>query len=98
MTTKTPIKISNVLWHVNQFEFRDWDRAIFQSYNSVCCVIDYKHSKITFWRDWDYSKTTVKHLLEFMRRFWNQTSKSIRKAIECWKLWYFKVVYDSELA
>lgn len=95
-TPNTP-KITNVLGHVNQFEIREKDRAIFQSYDSICVVIDYKKSVIYFWRDWDYSKTTVKHLLDFMYRFWNLTSKKIREAIECWKLWYFKVVYDENL-
>lgn len=92
MTTK---KISNVLWHCNQFEYRDNNKAVFQSYESICCIVDYAKQLITFWKHWDYSKTTLKHLKAFL--CYSGSKKDLQKALELWELRGMKLIYDWEL-
>lgn len=50
----------------NQFEIRQGELLIFQSYNSTICIIDYRTDTITFGRDWDYSRTTYMYLYKFL--------------------------------
>ena len=56
----------------NQFVKTIWDEKnnveaiIFQSYKSDICKIDTKAQVILFGSDWDYSKTTMKHLKKFL--------------------------------
>lgn len=59
-------EVSNVLWHVNQFDVLCNDANYFYSYSSLICTIDWKKRTITFYSDWDYSKTTRKHLYAFL--------------------------------
>lgn len=55
----------------NQFVLTEGDMIVFQSYNSRVCELC-KGSMgfdrvVRLGRDFDYSKTTVKHLLNFLR-------------------------------
>ena len=52
----------------NQFIIYTGDTRIFQSYNSVVAI--YKNGEgLTLGRDWDYSKTTLKHLYIFLDKY-----------------------------
>lgn len=51
----------------NQFLMEDEKQAIFQSYNSVIAIYDKENHNLTFGCDWDYSKTTLKHLYIYLR-------------------------------
>lgn len=67
----------------NQFVIEDGDCIAFQSYRSRVCEI--KNGVVTLGRHWDYSKTTMKHLNEFLRQngFYNLIgAKAIREAIK----------------
>ena len=89
------LNISNVLGHVNQYAFIDWEKDVFQSYQSICAIRDWNKKEITLWRDWDYSKTTLKHLKAFLNI--TLSAKEIREAIEIWQLGGFKLIYDEDL-
>jgi len=71
----------------NQFVFIDTDKIVFQSYDSVCCIIE-KTAKgigrITLGRNWCYSVTTSKYLFAFLREYadmQNVNRKSLENAI-----------------
>lgn len=74
----------------NQFILRGSDEnegTIFQSYNSIICVVN--NMGIKFGRNWDYSQTTLKHLYLFLqeycwRNIWSkiEDSKNKRKALQ----------------
>ena len=64
----------------NQFIIRHEGNFYFQSYNSLCAVVDwsqggdevnahYMDNVVTLGRDWDYSRTTMKYLNEFLREY-----------------------------
>lgn len=58
---------------------------IFQSYESIICVIDYNEDTIHVGVDWDYSKTTAKYFYQFLRKYLmieNANKKTIEKALE----------------
>lgn len=80
------LELKNVLGHVNQFDLDEWNKNSFISYESLCCVLDWDLYKITFWRDWDYSKTTLKHLYAFLNEYNIQlnSKKDVQKTIENW--------------
>ena len=96
-------KVKN-FYQKNQFIIDcDW-KTIFQSYSSTICIIDFDNNTITFWIDFDYSKTTWKYLNLFLIDYiWldNCNRKLINKAIKDWYInnWYieYKVIYDKEL-
>ena len=50
----------------NQFKLSLDGLVVFKSYGSVIVVLDYNNSIITFGRDWDYSRTTLKYLRYFL--------------------------------
>ena len=90
----------NVRWHVNQFAFDDWNKSVFKSYNSICAVIDWKAQKITLGKDWNYSKTTRKHLYAFFEDMGLRDLRNIeqvREAIKNWKDGDFLVEVDYSL-
>jgi hypothetical protein len=90
----------NVLGHANQFAFDSWEKSIFQSYNSVCAIIDRKNETLTLGKDWDYSKTTRKHLYAFFSDMWLHSLKCIddvRNALKIGKIWNFNVEMDYNL-
>jgi hypothetical protein len=86
------------------YHIKDWEKTIFQSYNSIICIIERDKNLITFWRDYDYSKTTWKHLNLFLKEFiWLDecNRKLINKWIKDWQLnnWYidYSVIYDENI-
>lgn len=51
----------------NQFEIKNGAKIYFQSYNSMICKIDTNKNLVfldSFY--WDYSRTTIKYLKEFL--------------------------------
>ena len=67
----------------NQFVIRTKKATYFQSYRSVVCKLD--GISIVLSTDWEYSKTTMKHLYIFLRQngFYTLSSaKDVRKAIK----------------
>ena len=51
----------------NQFLMEDEKQVIFQSYNSIIAIFNKKTRDLTLGCDWDYSRTTLKHLYIFLR-------------------------------
>lgn len=49
----------------NQFEVRTREGRYFQSYDSVICKID-NNNRVTLGRDYRYSRTTMKYLIQFL--------------------------------
>lgn len=45
------------------------NHIIFQSYNSMIADYDINNKKLTLFKNWDYSKTTLKHLYIFIRYY-----------------------------
>ena len=67
----------------NQFVIRTKKATYFQSYQSVVCKLD--GINIILSNNWDYSKTTSKHLYMFLRQngYYNLSSaKEVRNAIK----------------
>lgn len=54
---------------VNQFLVETTERIYFQSYERIIAVKDNNNGKITLSQDWDYSKTTSKHLYIWLRDY-----------------------------
>ena len=77
------------------------DFFTFQSYDSIVCIIDYKDKSITFGKNYDYSKTTLKYLYRFLMIYYcvdDYNKKYIQKMIKDWKIaWWFTVIYNDEL-
>ena len=85
------MKIYNVLGHANQFcvetDTAKERKSDFVSYNSHCVSIDRNKKIIVFWKDWNYSKTTRKHLYAFFNDLglYNLCDKkSVLQAIQTW--------------
>ena len=67
----------------NQFIIKTKKATYFQSYDSVVCRLD--GINIILSMNWDYSKTTMKHLYMFLRQngfYGFSSAKDIRKAIK----------------
>jgi len=65
----------------NQFIITDGDKRIFQSYDSIIAVIDYKDGQKVITLDeyyWDYSRTTGKYRNQFL----SETIAETRAKIE----------------
>lgn len=100
-TTKTPI-IENFQWVKNQFTICSDKILYLQSYSSIVVKIDFNKSLIIFGKDFDYSKTTMKYVKQFIEFYtWFKWDiKSIRKYIENWTVWawfIYDVKYDENL-
>lgn len=81
----------------NQFVMVGDNKAVFQSYDSIICVIDYSKEgaeRITLGRDWDYSRTTAKYLHQFLYEYahMNTNAKGLRIAIQ-----NHDIAYDENL-
>lgn len=64
------MKVQN-FYNKNQFIITGGDAIVtFQSYNSIIAKID-KKGTLTLGDDWDYSKTTLKHLYLFINDYFN---------------------------
>ena len=57
-------------YNKNQFILRDYEnkKTYFQSYNSMIALIDDIDNTLILGCDWDYSKTTLKHLYIFLEQ------------------------------
>lgn len=67
----------------NQFIIKTKKATYFQSYDSIVCKLD--GINIVLSTDWEYSKTTMKHLYMFLRQngYYNLSSaKEVRNAIK----------------
>lgn len=73
----------------NQFEIYDNGKVYFQSYESLIAEVEIGGS-VVLGRDWDYSRTTMKHLNTFLRNHayslfkcvdYEVNAKNIRKLI-----------------
>lgn len=80
----------------------DTEKIYLQSYNSTVAVIDGETDIVTLGRHWDYSPTTIKHVLNFLEQyapslpFQTYTAKTKKRIIE--KLIENKhLLYDAEL-
>lgn len=60
------MKVKN-LCNKNQFLMDDEKQTIFQSYDSIIAIYNKENHELTFGCDWDYSKTTLKHLYIYLR-------------------------------
>lgn len=98
--------MNNTTFKVNQFYNKnqfviDWEwKTIFQSYDSTIAIVDYENKTITFWIDYDYSKTTSKHLKLFLNdylSFYYDSKKELEKSIKDWFIRGYKVIYDENL-
>ena len=64
--------------HKNQFVITDRGNIFFQSYKSLIAKID-RDNKVTLYKDWGYSKTTMKHLYSFLREYSSIDTKYLYK-------------------
>ena len=62
------MKVEN-FYNKNQFIIRGENQIVFQSYDSEIAIIE--NRQLTLGLDWDYSKTTLKHLYLFLNDFIN---------------------------
>lgn len=94
----------NQFYNKNQFVI-DWSWfVVFQSYDSVIAVLDYKNATLTLWKHFDYSKTTSKHLYLFLSDYcylYDMNKKELQALLKKWTFtyWYsqFKIIYDNDL-
>lgn len=92
------------LYNKNQFVIRNEIETIFQSYDSTIAIINRHEKTLTLWVDYDYSKTTSKHLKLFLNdylHFYYESKKDLEKVIKNWilEIWYttYKIIYDEDL-
>lgn len=99
--TINPI-IENFQWVRNQFTIC-CDKVLYlQSYSSVVVKIDFNKDEIIFWWNFDYSKTTMKYVKQFIEFYtWLKWDiKSIRDYIKRWTAWVwiiYTVLFDENL-
>lgn len=56
-------------YNKNQFIINTEKEITFQSYDSTIATINKKTGVLTLGKDWDYSKTTLKHLYLFLQDY-----------------------------
>lgn len=65
------MKVKNMEYNgrkvANQFVITGDNKIIFQSHDSVICIIDEEKKELTIGRDWDYSRTTSKYFYHFLK-------------------------------
>lgn len=55
----------------NQFVIHNENYYYFQSYESLIATYDIITKELTLYKDWNYSKTTLKHLYIFINNYTN---------------------------
>lgn len=67
----------------NQFFITTNNGRFFQSYRSIVAKVDNK-GQVWLSADWDYSRTTMKYLYQFLRGFgwYNLNASEVRKLIK----------------
>lgn len=68
-------------YNKNQFIIREEGKTVFQSYASTIAEID-KNGQLTLGIDWDYSRTTLKHLYLFLNDYIILLNASLKEYIE----------------
>lgn len=63
-------------YNKNQFVIYGKGETIFQSYNSTIAII--KDGFLTLSEDWNYSKTTMKHLYLFLEDYYFELDKEYK--------------------
>jgi len=96
------MKVRN-LENKNQFIMENDKEIIFQSYDSIIAIYEKEKGVLVLGRDWDYSKTTMKHLYLFIdneiaynenlkelfdTKYSNNRRKSIQQLIDNNKIQY----------
>lgn len=71
------MKVTN-FYNKNQFIIKNGDEIFFQSYESMIAKID-KEGVLYLGDDWDYSKTTLKHLYLFINDYKYNMNEKYRK-------------------
>ena len=66
----------------NQFVIEVARGYVFQSYDSVIAFADKKENKVYVTKEWNYSKTTRKHLYIFLRDYCGACGELRKKDIE----------------
>lgn len=89
----------------NQFDIEDSanKKQYFQSYESLIAVYDRETHILTLGRDWDYSRTTLKYLHQWMEEhfltvclfgcYGKTFSQTVRNAMQ-----EGKIIYDEKMA
>lgn len=97
------MKVKN-FYHQNQFIIENGDLIQFQSYGSLIASYDSNDWKLVLWIDYDYSKTTLKHLYLFLSDYlWIDwlNLKELKKSIQKWFIsnWYkdYSISYDPNM-
>ena len=83
----------------NQFEITDANIVYFQSYDSICAKAVYHEGKayLTFGRDWDYSKTTLKYLRVWLYdNYFSEYARMSKKELQA-LIDKGEIVYDENL-
>lgn len=62
------LKVKN-FYNKNQFVIEEGKRIIFQSYESIIAIYESRSQLLILGRDWDYSRTTTKHLYLFINDY-----------------------------
>jgi hypothetical protein len=62
------LKVKN-FYNKNQFVIEEGERIIFQSYESIIAIYESRSQLLILGRDWDYSRTTTKHLYLFINDY-----------------------------
>ena len=73
---KLGLKVSQ--FSANHIVIRTAHGTAFQSYDSIVAFRDRDSSKLYLGSDWDYSRTTVKHLVQWLGR----NATEIRKGLK----------------
>lgn len=72
---------------MNHFIIVEGNKRILQSYDSIVAIVDRDaegSDLLTLGRDWDYSRTTMKYVHQFLQQTlgWDITAEGLRKAIK----------------
>lgn len=67
-------------YNKNQFVITGASKIVFQSYNSTCAIIN-EDGDLILGYDWDYSKTTMKHLYLFLDEYWYDINTDTRETL-----------------
>ena len=89
------MKVSQ-FYNKNQFLIEDGERYFLQSYDSVVACINMA-GVLILGRDWDYSKTTLKHLYLFINDYFFKISKDQQKHLFNFNEWKNKKEHIQKL-
>jgi len=64
-------------YHNNQYIISNEGTVYFQSYKSLIASVS--RNKVTLYKDWDYSRTTLRHLYLFLKEYSSIDNKFLNK-------------------